>query len=120
MSVNLNENDLLNLIKNLDKKQIIIIKFTASWCMPCKTIEQICNKYIKDLPKSILYYEIDIDNSIELYLKFKKNRMLNGIPSIFAFYPIEKDIWYIPDDSVLGSDINKVEEFFNRCLNYVK
>ena len=30
--------DLLNMQKNLLEKSLIIIKFTADWCVPCKNI----------------------------------------------------------------------------------
>ena len=44
------------------------------------------------MSKNILFYEIDVDESIELYIKFKKIKMVNSIPAILVYYPEEKII----------------------------
>ena len=98
--------------------EMIIIKFTAGWCGPCQSIKPICDKYINMLPKSIKFIEIDIDESIELYMKLKKYKMVNGIPAILAYIGPQKENWYIPDDSCLGGNKDNVEKFFERCINY--
>ena len=118
--IEINENKILEMINELPEKNIIVLKFTAAWCGPCKKIHSTCEKFLQNIPESIKYYEIDIDDSIELYMKLKKNKMVNGIPALLAYYPIKKEKWFIPDDSHLGSDINELNNFFNRCLEYVK
>jgi thiol-disulfide isomerase/thioredoxin len=112
--------DLLNMQKNLLEKSLIIIKFTADWCVPCKNIKSITHEYIKKLPSSINFIEIDIDESLDLYVFLKNKKMVNGIPAILAYYPGEKDNFYVPDDSCLGGNIDNVKTFFERCINYVK
>ena len=52
-----------------------------------------------------------------MFLKTK--RIVNGIPSILAYYPGPKEIFYEPNDSCLGGNINNTKEFFERCLKYV-
>ena len=55
---------------------------------------------------------------MELYYALKTKKMVNGIPSILAYYGnVERDMnqWYIPSDSVIGGDENEVNLFFNRC-----
>ena len=113
-------NELTNMQQNLDKKNIIIVKFTADWCGPCKNIKQTCDNYIKNLPNSIKFFEIDIDESIELYVFLKSKKQVNGIPAILAYYTGEKDNYYLPDDSCIGGNIKNVSDFFERCLKYVK
>ena len=110
-----NVNMLQTLINNLQDKQIIIIKFTADWCGPCKNIKDICNKHVSQLPKNINFYEIDVDDSIELYSFLKTKKMVNGIPAILAYYNVKED-YYIPDDSILGGNKEKVNEFFLRQI----
>jgi len=116
----LTEATLTEFQRALPPKHMIILKFTAEWCGPCKIIKSLCDDFIKQKPNSIYYFEIDIDDSIELYMKFKKVKMLNGIPGLLAFHSGTKDPnrWYIPDDSVLGSNKQAVTDFFVRCLNY--
>tara|TARA_B100001093_G_C26534891_1_gene887643 strand:+ start:346 stop:699 length:354 start_codon:yes stop_codon:yes gene_type:complete len=115
----LTQGELIKLQSELQDKEMIILKFTASWCGPCQTIKKLVYEYVNMLPSSIKYYEIDIDESLELYMKFKKSKMLNGIPALLAYKNGEKEYWYIPDDSVLGSDKSQINEFFGRCITYV-
>lgn len=120
MSVNsLTIDILIEMQSSLKEKEMIIIKFTADWCVPCKGIKPIVDEYLQKLPQSIKYIEIDVDESIELYSFLKTKKMLNGIPAILAFYPGSKDTAYIPDDSVLGGNKNEVANFFERCIKYV-
>jgi len=116
----LSQEELISLQKKLSNNEMIIIKFTADWCVPCKSIKGLVDKYVNILPEKIQYYEIDIDESLELYMKFKKSKMVTGIPAILAFKAGKKDYWYIPDDSALGSNKETVNNFFIRCINYSK
>lgn len=110
---------LMEMQKGLKPGQMAILKFTADWCGPCKGIKPICDEYVAKLPKDIFFFEIDIEESIELYTFLKSKRMLNGIPALLAYYSGEKDPFYVPDDSQLGGDKVKVKEFFERCIKYV-
>ena len=49
------------------------MKFTADWCMPCKTIKTECDQIVALCSPNIYYIEIDIDESIELFSFFKNN-----------------------------------------------
>ena len=114
----LNEEKLFKMQSELTSLQMIIIKFTADWCGPCQGIKGLVEELVKELPDSIKFYEIDIDESLELYAKFKKNKMVNGIPAILGFKGGEKEYWYIPDDSVLGGNKEEIKKFFARCKEY--
>jgi thioredoxin 1 len=103
----------------LTEKELIIIKFTASWCGPCKVIKPCCEKFLASKPRSIQYYEIDIDESLELYMKLKKMKMVNGIPALIVFKGGIKEHWFIPDDIHVGSNVPQLEQFFMKCLKYV-
>ena len=117
----INDTRLNELINNLVDNQLIIVKFTAEWCGPCQGIKSLVEEQVKLLPKTVQFYEIDIDDSLELYMKLKQKKMVNGIPAILAYKSIEdKEYWYVPDDSVLGANKNNVTEFFNRCIQYSK
>jgi len=106
--------DLMHLQTNA-KNSIIIIKFGAEWCNPCKLIKPTCDEWLKSCPPNIIYADIDIDESIELYMAFKSKKMIKGVPTILAFNTSKaREHWYIPDDSVIGGDINAVNAFFQR------
>ena len=47
--------------------------------------------------------------------------MVKSIPTIL-FYDknVQRDFWYIPDDSVIGGDITQVRAFLDRCNLKIK
>jgi thioredoxin 1 len=95
---------------------LIVIKFGAEWCKPCKLIKPTCDEWVKTSPSNIIYADIDIDESMDLYLAFKSKKMIKGVPTIFAFDTKKsREQWYIPDDSVVGGDIEAVNAFLRRC-----
>ena len=114
------QQNLVQLQNSLPETSLIVLKFTADWCGPCKSIKAECEQFQKTAPSSIRYYEIDIDESLELYMILKRNKMVNGIPALLAFKGGERERWYIPDDSQLSSDKKQLAAFFNRCLGYVQ
>jgi|TARA_B100000787_G_C16089931_1_gene248461 thioredoxin 1 len=118
MELGLTEHELFQMQSELTPRQMVIIKFTADWCGPCQGIKGLVKELVKELPDSIKFYEIDIDESLELYAKFKSKKMVNGIPAILGFKGGEKEHWYIPDDSVLGGNKEEIKKFFARCKEY--
>jgi len=100
---------------NAPKKSLIVVKFGAEWCKPCKLIKPLCEQWSATCPSYIIYADIDIDESLDLYMAFKNKKMVRGVPTILAFNTaLSRDQWYIPDDSVEGGDIVAVEKFFQR------
>ena len=96
---------------------VLIIKFGAEWCGPCKKIENQVNRYMLNMPVNIQCVIVDIDQSIEIYGFLKIKKMLNGIPAILAYY--SGNLNYIPDDVVVGADPNQITLFFERCLEQI-
>jgi thiol-disulfide isomerase/thioredoxin len=96
--------------------ETLLCRFSAEWCQPCKKIKPLCEEWFAKLPSNVIIFDIDIDNSLELYMTLKKYKMTNGVPTILAYHtrPKESDKWYIPDDSVVGGDLNGVDKFFAR------
>lgn len=116
--------DLKNIILALKKqpKNKMILKFTADWCAPCRALEPILKEhieYMKSDKSSVKYYEINIDETIDVYVKFKKMKMVNGIPAIFYYdsnKTIDEATWFIPHDSVLGGNKEEVNAFIKRTI----
>jgi thiol-disulfide isomerase/thioredoxin len=102
-------------LRNELNNETIILKFSAIWCGPCQKIKSRCEEWFAKLPSNVILFEIDIDDSLELYMALKKYKMVNGIPAILAFHTRTKEErWYIPDDSVNTGDPNSVDKFFAR------
>lgn len=100
----------------------IVIKFGATWCGPCKRIEAHVEEWFNALTNrtdtKFQCFTIDVDESFDLYGAFKSRRQVSGIPAILCFKgsedPKEKNMSYIPDDMVSGSDHEQVNAFFKR------
>ena len=93
---------------------VLIIKFGAEWCGPCKMIDPFVKTCISKMPNNIQSVIVDVDQSIEIYGFLKTKKMINGIPAILAYYA--GNVNYIPDDAVIGADNAQVRMFFERCL----
>lgn len=108
-----------------NNKGLVILKFGASWCVPCKKVEPYFinfYKFIKQknnpVSEKIECINIDVDDSFELYATMKRLRMVKGLPTFLAFYKGNRT--YISEDSSIGSDISSLQGFFTRCLENVK
>lgn len=103
-------------IRNRLNNEILIVKFSANWCVPCRKIKSCCEEWFAKLPSNVILFDIDIDETMDLYMALKKWKMVDGIPAILAFHtPAKDNKWFIPDDSITGGDVTKIQAFFLRC-----
>lgn len=93
---------------------LIIIKFGAEWCGPCKKVEIDIKKRFEQMPDNVQTIMLDIDESFELYAYLKNKKMLKGIPAILMYKKDNKS--YIFDDAVNTSNLEEINDFFDRCL----
>jgi len=113
----LNVAQLQTLQAALPPNAVLILKFGAEWCGPCKAIAPAYQAFIKHCPANILCADIDVDESLDLYMALKKVKMVNGIPVFLAFFGgVKRESWFIPDDSIIGANPAAVNDFFKRCL----
>lgn len=109
--------DLKQLLEN-NNPGVIIVKFSADWCKPCQTIKPFVESRIGRLPVDTIHVvNVDIDESIDLYGFLKTKRLIQGIPTLFAYYADNKSA--IPDDMVTGSKESDIVDFFKRCTDEV-
>ena len=106
--------------QSLAPGNVILLKFSADWCAPCKKIAPICQEYIPKLPNTIFTFQIDIDDSLELYATLKKHKMVNGVPAMLAYFSGEKEHWYIANDAYLDHKPDGAIAFFERCIAHTK
>ena len=62
----------------------MVFKFGADWCAPCQSIKDV-EKYFAETPDNVICFDLDIDESFDLYAFLKSKKMLTGIPSILAY-----------------------------------
>jgi len=92
---------------------LIIIKFGASWCGPCKKIEHVVEAFFATSPPNVICADIDVDQSADLYAYLKSKKMVNGIPVILCYQ--KGNTTYSPNASVTGIDPTKLDLFFKQC-----
>tara|TARA_B100000902_G_C27278143_1_gene900003 strand:+ start:57 stop:452 length:396 start_codon:yes stop_codon:yes gene_type:complete len=105
-------------LRNTLEKQVLIVKFSAEWCKPCQKIKGFVHENFAKMPENVVIADIDIDETMDLYMTFKSKKMLKGIPTILAFYSDVKQEdahWFISDNSISGSNETEVESFFKHC-----
>ena len=74
---------------------IMVFKFGADWCAPCQTIKDDVEQYFANTPDNVLCFDLDIDESFDLYAFLKSKKMVTGVPSILA---------YVKGNESFGSD----------------
>ena len=94
---------------------ILIFKFTADWCGPCKKIKDYSYKKSNDLPDYMTMMEVDVDECFDLYAFLKHKKMVNGIPVFLAYAKGMNDG---PIASITGASLPDIETFFAACMNY--
>ena len=92
---------------------LVIIKLGATWCGPCKRIEPQVHYFMDNLPPCMQGVILDVDENFEIYAFFQKKKVTKGIPAILCYEKGQTD--HIPCDSVLGSDKDEINLFFERC-----
>lgn len=92
----------------------VIIKFTATWCNPCKKINPLVEQWFSSLPKQFQCVELDVDENDDLYAYMRRNKIVIGIPAILGYKKGNLEIG--PTHSVVGSSQMEVKRFFETCV----
>jgi thioredoxin 1 len=93
-------------------KGVLIIKFGAEWCGPCKKIDPLVYDWMNKLSTqpNIQCAIIDIDENFEIYAFLKSKKMVNGVPVILCYK--KGNLTWIPDKAVVGADETQINIFF--------
>lgn len=111
----LNVQDFKTLLDSLGTRRLIV-RFTAPWCAPCRRIAPVCHAGFAELSQRFIVAELDIEETLELYSTFTRYKMIKGVPAMMMFRgDVERDRWFIPDDSVSGAEVSAIHDFFARC-----
>jgi len=92
---------------------LIVVKFGASWCAPCKRIKPVVDAFFGTSPDEVVCCDIDVDESDDLFAFFKAKKMVSKIPTILCF--AKGNHSFIPNDSVSGTAPEDLNAFFYRC-----
>ena len=94
----------------LNNKSVLILKFGANWCRPCKTIEPNVQTFKNKMPEHMKLIIIDVDESRDIYAFLKSKKQINGIPVLMAYYKGNET--FAPNDSVTGAILVPLILFF--------
>jgi thiol-disulfide isomerase/thioredoxin len=94
---------------------LVVIKFGAKWCGPCKNIHNVVQGFFLTSPVDVVCADIDVDECFDLYSFLKSKKMVNGIPAILCYQ--KGNHTFISDDAVTGADPVLLHSFFKRCGN---
>ena len=97
--------------------RVIIIKYGAEWCGPCKKIEEFVKQNMLIMPEGVRCIMIDIDEAFDAYAFLKSKKIVSGIPAILAYY--RGNVSFIPDDVVLGTDPLEIKALFDACCKQI-
>jgi thioredoxin 1 len=93
---------------------LVILKFGAEWCGPCKMIEKQVYEGYKQMPPNVQPIIVDVDESFEVYAFLKSKKMVKSIPTLLCY---EKgNVSYVPNDVMVGADMNGIDNFFRTCF----
>ena len=106
-------NDLNPLLEN--NPGLLILKFGADWCGPCKLIEEDVNNFFNTIPNNVQCGILDIDECFDLYAFLKSKKIINTIPAILCYKKNNLSM-IAPDHIHMSSDKKELRDFINICL----
>ena len=91
--------------KIVSGKELTVVDFSATWCMPCRMLAPILEQ-VAEKKEEVGFYNLDIDE----YEDVAKRYRIFSVPTLLAF----KEGKVI--DSLVGlNTFNEVLEFIERC-----
>lgn len=67
--------------KILEENNFVVVKFGATWCSPCKTMEPIIESIASQLENKVKVMSIDVEDEPDLATKYK----IRNVPTILYF-----------------------------------
>lgn len=86
----------------LKDNNIVLVKFSATWCGPCKKLE----KEMKNDSTNVLVLSVDVEDEED----FSKN--IKTLPTVFFYKNGVKQ-----DKIVTGCDFDKILKIYNKLLD---
>ncbi len=92
----------------------VIVKFGAEWCKPCHIIKQTVDDNFSKMGSNVQCFDIDVDESFDVYAFMKSRKMVVGIPSILVWNKGNKE--YVPDAFITSANIEDVNRFLSKYI----
>jgi thiol-disulfide isomerase/thioredoxin len=92
---------------------MIVIRFSATWCKPCRKIKPIVDCFFASSPPCVTCVDLDVDENTDVYSFLKSKKMIYGVPTLMCYTSINKT--YIPDFTISGGSPEDLDKFFKAC-----
>ena len=93
-------------VKYLETHTFVIIKFTATWCGPCKRCAPLVESLFKSMPETVSMIIVDIDKGADI----KQAMKIKSVPTLVNF--VNSNMM----DSVIGANNDHINSFFKKTL----
>ena len=102
-------NHFISILK--ENKGHLIFKFGADWCKPCNDIKDTIYELYSNMPDDVTCFDIDVDESFDIYAYLRSKRIMAGIPTIIVY---KKDNDMIgPDHNISGNNKVEIKKLFD-------
>lgn len=102
-----------NFFEILQKNEgIVIFKFGATWCRPCKIAEPFINARLKNIDDRVTYITLNVDDAFDLYGFLQSKKMVSGIPAVLAY--TKGNTNYVSDFAVASCKDTEINAFFDQ------
>lgn len=89
----------------INNKNLVVVDFFATWCMPCKMLAPIMER-VENRLDDVKFYSVDIDESEEIAKRYR----VFSVPTLVAFREGKKV------DSLVGlNSFDDIIDFVERC-----
>lgn len=89
----------------INKEGLVVIDFSATWCMPCRMLKPILERVAEKMT-DVEFYNVDVDDSEEVAKRYR----IFSVPTLVCFRDGQKV------DSLVGlNSYDDIVEFVKRC-----
>jgi thiol-disulfide isomerase/thioredoxin len=101
-----------------ENQGVVVVKYGAMWCKPCKVIEPYLQEYRRRLPSNVVYHELDVDDDFDLYAHLKTKKQVHGVPVLLAYK--KGNVTPFADHCVTGTNHGDIDHFFREVCGSAK
>ncbi|MDR0194806.1 MAG: thioredoxin [Myroides sp.] len=96
----------------IDRDQLTLVDFFATWCGPCQMLAPVLEDVKKELKDDISIIKIDVDKNTALTTQYSTQYQMRGVPTLMLFRKgklLWKQSGYMDKQTLL----NHIEQYKN-------